>query len=259
MRLEGKAAIVTGAAQGLGLAIARRFVAEGAKVVIADINADKAAEAAATLAENGAAIPCTVDVGDDKQVDAMVALALSRFGSVDILVNNAGGSGNVPAIDIEDVTLEAWDNVIRQNLRGTFLCCRAAVPHMKKKKFGRIVNVSSGLATGRGRLQGTGGALLAYASAKAGVLGLTYSLAKATARFNIMVNAVIPGFMLTEPGARVRSWFDGLPPEGQKALLARSEIGRAGDPAELASVVTFLSSDECSFVSGAAIDVNGAS
>ena len=260
MRLAGRTAIVTGAAQGLGFAVARRFVAEGARVVVADINGAKAEKAAAGLsAEGGTAIACTVDVGDEAQVQNMVDLALGRFGGVDILVNNAGGSGNTPAVEIEDVTPEAWDSVIRQNLRGTFLCCRAAVPHMKARRFGRIVNVSSGLATGRGRLQGTGGALMAYASAKAGILGLTYTLAKAGARFNIMVNAVIPGFMLTEPGARVRDWFDTLSPDGQKALLSRNESGRAGEPAEFASLVLFLSSEECSFVSGDAININGAS
>jgi NAD(P)-dependent dehydrogenase (short-subunit alcohol dehydrogenase family) len=129
---------------------------------------------------------------------------------------------------------------------------------MKVRRYGRVVNMSSGLAKGVGRVQGTGGALLAYASAKAGILGFTYTLAKVVAKWNIMVNAVVPGFMLTEPGTRVRGWFDGLPEAQQEALLARGAIGRAGRPEELASAVLFLASEECSYVSGVALDVHAA-
>ncbi len=259
MRLAGKTAVVTGAAQGLGFAVAKRFVAEGARVVVADLNGDKAAKTAASLsADASAAIPCAVNVGEEAEVNAMVALALAKFGSVDILVNNAGGAGRVPGLDIEDTPPDAWDSVIRQNLRGTFLCCRAAIPHMKTRRFGRIINISSGLATGRGPLQATGGATLAYAAAKAGILGFTYTLAKTVARYNIMANAVLPGFMLTEPGANVRNWFDSLPEKGRQALLDRSPMGRAGDPAELASLAVFLGSDECSYVTGAALEIHGA-
>jgi NAD(P)-dependent dehydrogenase (short-subunit alcohol dehydrogenase family) len=258
MRLEGRAAIVTGAAQGLGLAIAERFVAEGARVVLADVNAAKVRDSAARLAGAGRAVACVADVKSRAAVDDMVRLALAEFGQIDILVNNAGGAGDTPAIEIEDVGEEAWDDVIDQNLKGTYLCCRAVVPHMKGRRFGRIVNMSSGLAKGVGRVQGTGGALLAYASAKAGILGFTYTLAKVVAKWNIMVNAVVPGFMLTEPGARVRGWFDTLPDAQKEALLSRSSIGRAGRPDELASAVLYLSSEECSYVSGVALDVHAA-
>jgi len=259
MRLKDRVAVVTGAAQGLGLAIARRFVGEGASVVLADLNRAKAETAAAALSAVGPpTFAKAVDVGNPAQVDELFAFVKAQFGKLDILVNNAGGAGRIPAMDIEDVSIEAWDDVLRQNLTGTYLCSRAAVPLMKAGGYGRIVNVSSGLATGAGSLQGTGGATLAYASAKAGVLGFTYTLAKIVARSNILVNAVVPGFMLTEPGAKVRNWFDRLSEGEQRALLSRNAMGRAGDPAELAAAILFLASEENSYVSGTAINVHGA-
>jgi NAD(P)-dependent dehydrogenase (short-subunit alcohol dehydrogenase family) len=148
--------------------------------------------------------------------------------------------------------------VIALNLKSTFLCCRAVIPHMKARRYGRIVNLSSGIARGTGRVTGTAGAILPYASAKAGVLGLTFTLAKMVAQSGITVNAVVPGFVLTEPGARVRDWFDGLPAEAKSALLARTSMGRAGEPAEIANAIVFLASAEASFVSGTAIEVSGA-
>jgi 3-oxoacyl-[acyl-carrier protein] reductase len=188
----------------------------------------------------------------------MIEAALGAYGAIDILVNNAGGSGRTNASEIEAVTDEIWDDVIALNLRSTFLCCRAAVPHMKQRGYGRIVNLSSGIARGTGRVAGTAGAVLPYASAKAGILGLTFTLAKMVAQSGITVNAVVPGFVLTEPGARVRNWFDGLPAEAQKALVGRTSMGRAGEPAEVANAIVFLASAEASFVSGTAFEVSGA-
>ena len=259
MRLEGRTAIVTGAAQGIGLATAERCAAEGARLVLADANGAKLREAAGRLRAAGATVlEAAADVTSSSEVQAMIETALRECGAIDILVNNAGGSGRVTATEIEAVSEEIWDGVIDLNLKSAFLCCRAVIPHMKARRYGRIVNVSSGIARGTGRVAGTAGAVLPYASAKAGVLGLTFTLAKMVARSGITVNAVVPGFVLTEPGARVRDWFEGLPAEGKEALLARTSMGRAGEPAEIASAIVFLASEEASFVSGAAIDVTGA-
>ena len=258
-KIAGRAAIVTGAAQGLGLACAEALARAGASVLMADYNGDKVKAAASQLAaKNLPVASARVDVTSEPDVAGMMKAALDRFGRIDILVNNAGGSGSVTANDIEDVTEAIWDDVIDRNLKGPYLCCRAAVPHMKSRKYGRIVNFSSGLAKGVGRPTGTAGAVLPYAASKAGVLGLTYMLAKALGPWNITVNAVLPGFVLTEPGARVRDWYDGLPDAAKTALTSRNPTGRAGTPDEVASAVLYLASEEASFVSGVALDVAGA-
>lgn len=251
MKFSGRTAIVTGAAQGIGYATAERLAAEGANVVMVDVKS--------TLRKLHGAIEMVADVTSPAQIDEMVTATLKKFGAVDILVNNAGGSGAASATEIESVSDEIWDRVVDLNLKSTFLCCRAVAPHMKSRRYGRIVNLSSGIAKGSGRATGTAGAVLPYASAKAGVLGLTFTLAKLLAPDGITVNAVVPGFVLTEPGARVRDWFERLPPEAKNALLARTAMGRAGEPGEVAAAIVFLASEEASFVSGAAIDVTGAS
>lgn len=259
MRLKERVALVTGAAQGIGLATAERFAAEGAKLVLADLNAEKLYAAAARLRTAGAAVAdIAADVTSSAAVSAMLERALTSFGGIDILVNNAGGSGSVTATEIESVSDEVWDQVLALNLRSAFLCCRAAIPHMRLRRYGRIVNVSSGIARGAGRPAGTAGAVLPYASAKAGVLGLTVTLAKMVAASNITVNAVIPGFVLTEPGARVRDWFEGLTAEARAALVARTSMGRACEPGEIAAAILFLASEEAGYVSGTALEVTGA-
>jgi 3-oxoacyl-[acyl-carrier protein] reductase len=253
-------AIVTGAAQGIGLAIATRFSAEGARVVMVDRNADKVRAAADKLKASGATlIAAPADLTSTAEVKAMVKNTLDTYGTVDILVNNAGGSGAVNANEIEAVTDDIWMDVVNANLNSVFRCCREVIPHMRARNYGRIVNVSSGIAKGVGKPTGTAGAVLPYASAKAGVLGLTYTLAKMVAASNITVNAVVPGFVLTEPGAKVREWFDTLPPKAQEALVSRTSRGRVGEAGEIASAILFLASEEASYVSGAALDVSGAS
>jgi NAD(P)-dependent dehydrogenase (short-subunit alcohol dehydrogenase family) len=254
MRLKGRVALVTGAAQGIGLATAERFAAEGAKVVLVDLNGAKVKAAAGKLGATAA----EADLGSAAGAQAAVATAIETHGALDILVNNAGGSGRTTATEIESVTDEIWDQVVALNLRSTFLCCRAAIPHMKKRGYGRIVNLSSGIARGTGRPTGTAGAVLPYAAAKAGVLGLTFTLAKMVAASNITVNAVVPGFVLTEPGARVHDWFEKLAPEARAALISRTSMGRAGTAAEVVAAILFLASEEASLVSGAALDVTGA-
>jgi NAD(P)-dependent dehydrogenase (short-subunit alcohol dehydrogenase family) len=259
MRLDGRTALITGAAQGIGLAVAQRFAAEGAKLVLVDLNADKVEAAAARLREGGAAaLAVAADVTRAADVKAAVDCALREHGGIDVLVNNAGGSGDARAFEIESVTEEMWDRSMAVNLKSAFLFCREAMPHMRARGYGRIVNVSSGIARGNGRPQATAGAVLPYAAAKAGVLGLTSTLAKMVAQAGITVNAVVPGFVLTEPGARVRDWYDALEPVARAALLSRTSMGRPGEAGEVANAILFLASEESSFVSGAALDVTGA-
>jgi NAD(P)-dependent dehydrogenase (short-subunit alcohol dehydrogenase family) len=260
MRLKDRVANITGAAQGIGWASAQRFAAEGARLVLVDNNADKLRTGAQKLSDQGAVVTSAVaDVRSSAEVSALVADAVATHGAIDIVVNNAGGSGSINAFEIETITDEAWALSLALNLTSTFLFCRAVIPHMRERRYGRIVNVSSGLARGHGRPMPTAGAVLPYATAKAGVLGLTTNLAKMVAASGITVNAVVPGFVLTEPGARVRDWFDQLPKEGQAAMLARTSMGRAGEAGEIASAILFLASEEAGFVSGTTVDVNGAS
>ncbi len=222
--LAGRVAIVTGAAQGIGRAIASRLAAEGASVFLADVQDDKLAATAAAFKAQGLSVRSqTVDVSSSASVDAMVESAASCFGRLDMLVNVAGGSGRVPVNTIEDMSDAVWDGVIAANLRGSFLCCRAAVPHLRRSGDGRILNLSSGAVKGiRGK--STVSAPLAYAAAKAGIHGLTNQLAADLDGTGVAVNVLQPGFVLTEPGARVRELFDGLTEAERAEMLAMLKV-----------------------------------
>ena len=258
MRFDGKIAIVTGAAQGIGRAIALQLADEGSDMVLADIQGDKVAQTASIVGERGrTAIPIEVDVTRADQVQAMVERTLQDLGRVDVLINDAGGSGNVGITSIEDVTEEAWDAIVDLNLKGVFLCCRAVVPHMRRQGSGRIVNISSSSARGTFGQLGTSAIRLPYAAAKAGVLGFTSQLAKDLAPEGIYVNAVLPGFILTEPGARVRGRYDALSDEAQDAMLQGLPLGRPADAEEVAKAVAFLASDDASYTTGSVLEVTG--
>ena len=222
--LAGRVAVVTGAAQGLGRAIASRLAADGAAVMLADVQGDKVAATASGLAAGGLPVRShTVDVASSASVGEMVSAAVRAFGRIDMLVNVAGGSGRVPVNTIEDMSDEVWDSVIASNLRGSFLCCRAALPHLRRSGDGRILNLSSGAVKGmRGR--STVSAPLAYAAAKAGIHGLTNQLAADLDGTNVAVNVLQPGFVLTEPGARVRELFDGLTEADRAQMLAMLKV-----------------------------------
>jgi NAD(P)-dependent dehydrogenase (short-subunit alcohol dehydrogenase family) len=258
--LAGRCAIVTGAAQGLGLATAGAFVEAGARVLLADLQADRARGAARRLGgDDGRCLGIGVDVTRADEVEAMTRAAVDAFGRVDILVNNAGGSGTVGVAELEETSEELWDRIVDTNLKGAFLCCRAVVPHMKARRYGRIVNFSSGAVRGSYGPLLTVGARLPYCAAKAGVQALTVQLAKDLGPFNITVNVVVPGFTLTEPGARVHGQFGELTAEEQRALIAPIPLGRAGEPRDVAWAVRFLAADESGYISGATLAVNGAS
>jgi len=250
LQLKGRVVAVTGAAGGIGRAIAGAFVALGARVHLADV----AAEALDTAARenSGIATATVVDLTDRAAASHWVRgiEAASPNGAVEVLVNNAGGSlGQVPH-PIETITDEDWDRILAVNLNATFALCRAAVPGMKRVGFGRIVNISSGAGL-RVSLHG----VQAYTAAKHAVVGLTRQLAMDLGPHGITVNSVAPGLILTNP-ARERQW-DGYGPERQRAVLQRIGLRRLGTAEEIAKAVVFFASDLASFVNGQVLPVDG--
>ena len=258
MRLEGRTAIITGAAQGLGRSIALEFADQGAEMLLADIRSEKVAAVASEVGERGGnAVSISVDVTSAEDVESMVRKALDTFGRIDVLVNDAGGSGTVGIQHIEDVTEDMWDSIVDLNLKSAFLCCKAVAPHMRARQSGRIVNISSSSAKGHFGPLGTSAIRLPYAAAKSGIIGFTYQLAKDLAPDGIYVNAVMPGFILTEDGARVNDRYQDLSADEQADMVRNVPLGRAGTPEEIARAVSFLASDEASFTTGTVLEVTG--
>ncbi len=241
--LTDRVALVTGAAQGLGLAMVQRFATAGASVAVVDINRAGAEEVAQNLrAHGGDATPFACDISDRTSVEKTFEDVLKRYNRIDILVNNAGISGGVAPI--QDVTDEDWSAVMAVDLTGVFYCCRAVIPHMIERKKGRIINIAS-VAGKEGNPN-----MIPYCAAKAGVICLTKALAKEVATRNITVNVVTPGLLET-------TLANNLTPEQEKYLLGRIPMGRMGHPEELASLVHCLASDEASFSTGAVFDLSG--
>ena len=258
MSFEGKTAIITGAAQGIGRAVALEFAERGANLLLADIQSAKVESVAAEIRASGIKATATaVDVTDSNSVASMVELAINEFEQVDILVNDAGGSGTEGVLRIEEVSEDRWDAQVDLNLKGAFLCCKAIVPHMRKRGSGRIVNLSSSNARGHFGPLNTSGIRLPYAAAKAGIIGLTAQLARDLGRSGIYVNCVLPGFILTEEGARVRGRYEELQRASQEAMAEAVPLGRAGRAEEVAKAVAFMASDDASYITGTVLDVTG--
>ncbi|MGQ9515726.1 MAG: SDR family NAD(P)-dependent oxidoreductase [Anaerolineae bacterium] len=244
-RLEGKIALVTGAGRGMGRATALRLAQEGAIVAVNDWNAWSAeAVAQEIIAAGGQARAWACDVSDEAAVQAMVEDIVRTFGAIHILVNNAGILRATSPL--ETISAEEWELVMRVNVNGVFYCTKAVLPHMKRQRYGKIINISSSA----GRSTSTfGGAH--YTTSKAAVLGLTRHTAREAAPYNINVNAVAPGSIDTDMVREMTT------PEHLVREAAKIPLGRLGTAEDEANLVFFLASDESSYITGATIDING--
>jgi 2-dehydro-3-deoxy-L-rhamnonate dehydrogenase (NAD+) len=240
--LNGRTAVVTGAAQGFGRAITERFLQSGATVALWDLDAAELAKTAKELASMGRVHTVTVDVSNLAAVDAAMADTIKTLSKVDILVGNAGIAG--PNHRLWEYPVDDWRKVIEVNLFGLYYCNRAVVPHMIKQKYGRIINIAS-VAGKEGNPNAS-----AYSSSKAAVIALTKSLGKELAGENIAVNVVTPA------AAKTRI-FDQMTPEFHKFMLSKIPRGRFLEIDELASMVTWLATEENSFSTGAVFDISG--
>ena len=240
----GRAALVTGAGQGMGRAVAARLAAGGASVVVNELNPESAERTAQALVDAGhEALAAPGDVTSSEDVRAMFSATNERYGGPHILINNAGILYPTP---VEDIPLDEWNAVLAVNLTGTFLCSQAAIGPMREAGWGRIVNFSS---TAGKNVSTVGGAH--YTATKAGVLGFTRHLAKEVAGYGITVNAVCPGLIDTEMVRAVIS------PERADAYAGSFPVSRLGEPREVAELVAFLASDRASYITGASLDING--
>ncbi|MFO0926688.1 MAG: SDR family NAD(P)-dependent oxidoreductase [Gemmataceae bacterium] len=240
--LAGQSAIVTGAARGIGLAIAERLLASGARVCVWDRDPAALAAARTHLAGRGEVHTCAADVTALDQLEAAAAETAERFGGIQILVNNAGIAGtNRPSWEL---TVEEWNQVVGIDLTGVFLCCKAVVPKMLAGGYGRIVNLAS-IAGKEGNPNAAH-----YSAAKAGVIGFTKSLGKELARKGIVVNCVTPAVIETDI-------LQQMTPQHIEYMLSRIPMGRFGKREEAAALVAWLCSPDCSFSTGAVFDLSG--
>ncbi|MGH2317461.1 3-oxoacyl-[acyl-carrier-protein] reductase [Planococcus sp. SE5232] len=242
-KLAGKTAIITGASRGIGAEIARKFAADGAKVVVNYSGSQEKAEAvvAEIQANGGEAIAVKANVSDSESVKAMVDETMKAFGSVDILVNNAGITRDNLMMRMKD---DEWDDVINTNLKGVFVCTKAVTRQMMKQRAGRIINIASivGVMGNAGQAN--------YVASKAGVIGLTKTTARELATRGITANAVAPGFITTD-------MTDQLTEEVQKAMLGQIPLGRFGAPEDVAKAALFLASDDASYMTGQTLHLDG--
>ena len=250
MLLANRVAIITGGAKGMGRATALKFAKEGCSVAFADISTKEAEETLTDLSSTGKEglfIKC--DVTNPKEVNGMVAKAMEHFGQIDIMVNNAGAA---PAASppIEELTDEEWDKVLNINLKSAFYFCRAVVPHMKQRKYGKIINISS-----LGALF-PHAEVVHYGAAKAGILGLTYGLAQSLAPYSICVNAILPGLVQTHFYDKI---IGDVPDKDAvfKQMAKGIPLQRPGVPDDIAGAALYLASDLSNFVTGTTINVSG--
>lgn len=243
MNFDDKVAIVTGASRGIGRAIALEFGSRGARVVVNFIqNASAADEVVKTISESGGeAYAHQADVSVFEQADGLVKTAIEKYGDLHILVNNAGitRDGLIMTMSESD-----WDDVIQTNLKSTFNCCKAAIRHMLRRRYGRIINIASvsGIMGNPGQTN--------YSASKAGQMGFTRALAREVASRTITVNAIAPGFVQTDIWSTV-------PEDAQKSLMDIIPLGRVGQPEEIAKAAAFLASDDAAYITGHVLTVDG--
>ena len=237
--LSGRVALVTGSTRGIGRRIAETLAECGARVAVVGRDAAKATDVAAQISPDARGFGC--DVADVASVTALVAAVEEAFGSVDILVNNAGLTRDNIMLRLKD---DDWDAVINANLRGAFVATRAAARGMMKRRWGRIINISSvvGLVGNKGQSN--------YAASKAGLIGLTKAVAKEFASRNILANAIAPGFIETD-------MTNAMTPEARASLVGAIPLERLGDPKDIASMVAFLASEHASYITGQVLVVDG--
>ncbi|QJR14784.1 SDR family NAD(P)-dependent oxidoreductase [Usitatibacter palustris] len=238
--MKGRNAVVTGGAAGIGLAIASRLIASGARVSVWDRDAAAGAKAADAL--KSGTHSATLDVADESQVRRALDETLTALGKVDILVCSAGITG--PNLKVRDYPIEEWQAVLDINLTGVFLCNKTIAPHMEANKYGRIVNIAS-VAGKEGNPNAS-----AYSASKAGVIALTKSLGKELAQTNVKVNCVTPAAVKT-------GMFSQMTPEFIQFMLSKIPMGRFGEPDEIAALVCWLCSEDCSFSTAATFDLSG--
>lgn len=241
-RFTGRTVLITGAAQGLGLAMAKRFASEGASLAIADVNAAAMISTAQYLRDSydAAVSAVEVDVTNSAQVNEWVAESVQAYGAIDVLINNAG---IVRDNRIENIADEDWDAVVDVSLRGAFLCSRAVFPHMRARNYGRIISFSS--MSWRGNFGQAN-----YVAAKAGVVGLTRALALEGARNGITANAIAPG-LITTP------MLESMNAAARDLLVGKVPMRCAGDPADVAEGAAFLASEAAAYITGVVLDIDG--
>jgi len=250
MRLKDKVAIITGAGGGLGKNFCQAFLKEGARVGVNDISEELVNQTVEELSPLGPVLGLVADICQQHTIDSMVEQVVGEFGRLDILLNNAGGSLHTPH-KLEEIDEHSWDKVINVNLKGTFLCCQAAVRQFRKQGGGgKIVNISALAGRWVGSLAGCH-----YTSAKAGVIGLTRHLARELGPEGIYVNSVAP--TITLASQRTIDLWDARSDEYKTEVLSAIPLKRLSTPEEVAAAVIFLCSDEASYITGVTLDVNG--
>ena len=242
MRLEGRVALITGASQGIGHACALALARQGASIAVAARNQQKLDELVKEIeTAGGKAAAFVIDVADEEQVKSGIKSAIARFGKIDILVNNAGITRDQLVMRMKRAD---WDSVLNTNLTSAYLCIQQVIPSMLKQRWGRIINFTSVF----GQMGQAGQAN--YAASKAGLIGLTMAMAREVASRNITCNAVAPGFIETSMTAALSEEF-------RQTAVKTIPLGRVGSPNDVASAVTFLASEEASYITGHVLNVNG--